>query len=180
MAIRVTVRGPLFSGNVRSVVQAEFASANDTAASLLTTEASAWVNRAFGNYERGWRRQPTIFGKRIIVKDQVNNPLVHAAVHETGRAPRRGRPGGVRNLMAWIVLRGIVPNHGSVLGFAIAISRKHFRDGWPNDTTRANAFNANLAPGLPPRPVERAMLAEATPVVNAYQQAARRIARRLS
>ena len=178
MAIRVTVRGPLFSGNVRSVVQAEFASANDTAASLLTTEASAWVNRAFGNYERGWRRQPTIFGQRIIVKDQVNNPLVHAAVHETGR--RAGtRAGGVRNLMAWITLRGIVP-HGTLLGFAIGISRKHARDGWPNDTTRANAFNANLAPGLPPRPVERAMLAEATPVVNAYQQAARRIARRLS
>lgn len=180
MAIRVTVRGPLFSGNVRSVVQAEFASANDNSSKLLTTAASSYVRRAFGGYEKGWKREPTRFGRRFIVRDRAFNPLVHAVVHETGRQPNT-QAGGVRQIMRWIVLRGadIAPvgkKDVNVLGMAIAISKKHAKEGWPN----RGSFKGGYYPGRPPQPMQRAMETEAAPVEHTYENAARRIARRLS
>ena len=180
MAIRVTVRGPLFSGNVRSVVQAEFASANDNSSKLLTTAASSYVRRAFGGYEKGWKREPTRFGRRFIVRDRAFNPLVHAVVHETGRGIRKGGPGGVQQIKAWIKIRGLVPNRGTsdaaYEGFAKAIAFRHFREGWPN----RGSFKGGYYPGRPPQPMQRAMETEAAPVEHAYENAARRIARRLS
>ena len=104
IVMRATVRGALLRP-VRPVVHGEFASANNTSARLVTTRASGYVRRAFGTYERGWRRRPTRYGSRTIVTDEAYNREVHASVHETGR--RAGtRAGGVQNLMRWIVLRG--------------------------------------------------------------------------
>ncbi len=180
---RIIARGPLTRpSDVRGTVQAEFASANDTASRLLTTAASGYVHRAFGTYQQAWTRRPTQFGRtrRLIVHDEANNPRIHAAVHETGRRPNT-RAGGVQQLMRWIVLRGAAlakpgERDVSVLGMAIAISRKHAKEGWPN----LGSFKGGYYPGRPPKPVERAMETQSAPVVNAFEQATRRIARRLA
>lgn len=178
---RIIARGPLTRpSDVRSTVQAEFAAANRTASGLLTTAASGYVHRAFGTYARAWKSKPTKFGRtrRLIVRDESVNPMVHAAVHETGRQPDT-RAGGVRQLMNWIVLRGADLTRGgktvSVLGMAIGISRKHAKEGWPN----LGSFKGGYYPGRPPKPVERAMETQGAPVVHAFDQAVRRIARRL-
>lgn len=175
--VRASVRGPLLAP-VRPVVHSEFAAANDTAATSTTDRASGYVRRAFGGYERGWRRRPTQYGSRVIVADAAYNVEIHAAVHETGR--RAGtRAGGVTSIRNWILLRGITPKRGNsdgaVLGFAIAISRKHAREGWPN----LGSFKGGYYPGQPPRPLERALAAEAAPTRTQYQNAAARVARRL-
>lgn len=173
------MRGPLFDrSGVRSTVRAEFGSANDTASKTLTTASSRNVVRAFGTYEKGWRNRPTRYGSRAIVTDVAENPQVHAAVHETTR--RAGtRAGGVRQILNWIELRGIVPLRGNTpanrLGMAIGISKKHAREGWPN----LGSFKSGYYPGQAPKPIERAMQTEAPAVLHTYEQAARRIARRL-
>lgn len=177
--IKITTKGPIFDrSGVRSIVQSEFASANRTASRTLTTAASGYVHRAFGEYEKGWRDRPTKFGTRTIVRDETVNPLVHAAVHETTR--RAGtRAGGVSRIKAWIELRGIIPTRGNTdknrLGFAIAISKKHAREGWPN----LGSFKGGYYPGQAPAPVDRAMETQAATVLHAYDHAVSRIARRL-
>lgn len=171
--VSASVRGPLLAP-VRPVVHAEFHSANDTAAANVTDRASGYVRRAFGDYERGWRRDPTRYGTRTIVADTARNITVHAAVHETGRRANT-RAGGVRQIQNWIELRGLVPRRGTTLGFAIAISRKLAREGWPN----LGSFKGGYYPGQPPRPLERALNTEAQSTTQQYRNAVARIARRL-
>ena len=171
--VSASVRGPLLAP-VRPVVHSEFHSANDTAATNVTTASSGFVRRASGAYERGWRRRPTRYGSRTIVVDTAYNPEVHASVHETGR--RAGtRAGGVRAIQNWIEIRGLVPRRGTTLGFAIAISRKLAREGWPN----LGSFKGGYYPGQPPRPLERALNSEAASTRTQYQHAVARISRRL-
>lgn len=172
--VSASARGPLLAP-VRPVVHSEFHSANDTAASNVTTASSGFVRRASGAYERGWRRRPTRYGTRTIVADEAYNPLVHASVHETAR--RAGtRAGGVRAIQNWIEIRGLVPRRGSTtLGFAIAISRKHAKEGWPN----LGSFKGGYYPGQPPRPLERALNSEAASTRTQYEHAVARISRRL-
>ena len=164
---------------MRPVVHSEFHSANDTAASTVTNRASSYVRRAFGGYERGWRRDPTRYGTRTIVADTARNLTVQAAVHETGRQAGT-RAGGVRQIMRWIVLRGIdlAPagkKDVNVLGMAIAISKKHAKEGWPN----LGSFKGGYYPGQPPRPLERALNSEAASTRTQYEHAVVRISRRL-
>lgn len=177
--LRITTKGPIFDrSGVRSVVRAEFGSANDTARKTLVTASNRYVVRAFGAYEKGWRDRPTRYGSRAIVTDVAENPRVHASVHETGRQPNT-RAGGVRQILNWIELRGIVPTRGNTaanrLGMAFGISRKHAKVGWPN----LGSHKSGYYPGQAPKPIERAMQAEAPAVANTYEHAVRRIARRL-
>lgn len=180
MALRVRVRGPLTSGSgVRRTVLAEFASANRTARQTLVTAASGYVRRASGAYERGWRNRPTRYGALVIVHDVAENPLVHASVHETGRAREKGGPGGRESIKNWIKLRGLVPRGGTSEKdydrFAAGIAWKLYLQGWPN----LGSFRGGYYPGRAPAPMDRAMETQAVPIRYAYEHAAARIARRL-
>jgi hypothetical protein len=175
MPIRVTIRGPLRSPTgARRTVEAELRQATTDATAFVRSRANSIVNRYLGTYETGWQPTRFEFGGPAILRAVTANTSPHARVQEDGRRAGSGVP--IEPLIAWIRARGIVPRDGTeerhYRRFALAISAKHRREGWPS------AGTPNYPTG-PRAPVATAIAREDARLRTTFRLSGARIARRL-